>query len=166
VDKARQSVFESERLSAGKAASLTVRLRKGALDLYTELALVKSWEVAAPSLGDFRKYLSESEGQQLLREGNFACYCPLCRGEAGVHYIRVFDLAYNLYAAVYTVRQATEHNRDLLHQSVADYFYEAVQLLRQGAEKLTSISWTGDRPTARPTPPVRLPLPRPRAEPH
>jgi HEAT repeat protein len=128
VDKARQSVFESEPL------------------LYTELALVKSWEVAAPSLGDFRKYLSESEGQQLLREGNFACYCPLCRGEAGVHYIRVFDLACNLYAAVYTVRQATEHNRDLLHQSVADYFYEAVQLLRQGAEKLTSISWQATDP--------------------
>jgi HEAT repeat protein len=146
VDKARQSVFESEPLSAGKAASLTVRLHKGALDLYTELALVKSWEVAAPSLGDFRKYLSESEGQQLLREGNFACYCPLCRGEAGVHYIRVFDLACNLYAAVYTVRQATEHNRDLLHQSVADYFYEAVQLLRQGAEKLTSISWQATDP--------------------
>jgi HEAT repeat protein len=146
VDKARQSVFESEPLSAGKAASLTVRLREGALDLYTELALVKSWEVAAPSLGDFRKYLSESEGQQLLREGNFTCYCPLCRGEAGVHYIRVFDLACNLYAAVYTVRQATEHNRDLLHQSVADYFYEAVQLLRQGAEKLTSISWQATDP--------------------
>jgi HEAT repeat protein len=146
VDKARQSVFESERLSADKAASLTVRLRKGALDLYTELALVKSWEVAAPSLGDFRKYLSESEGQQLLREGNFACYCPLCRGEAGVHYIRVFDLACNLYAAVYTVRQATEHNRDLLHQSVADYFYEAVQLLRPGAGKLISISWTATDP--------------------
>jgi HEAT repeat protein len=146
VDKARQSVFESERLSADKAASLTVRLRKGALDLYTELALVKSWEVAAPSLGDFRKYLSESQVQQLLREGNFACYCPLCRGEAGVHYIRVFDLACNLYAAVYTVRQATEHNRDSLHQSVADYFYEAVQLLRPGAGKLISISWTATDP--------------------
>jgi len=146
VDKARQSVFESEPLNAGKAASLTVRLRKGALDLYTELALVKSWEVAAPSLGDFREYLSKSKVQQLLREGNFACYCPLCRGEAGVHYIRVFDLACNLYAAVYTVRQATEHNRDLLHQSVADYFYEAVQLLRQGAEKLTSISWQATDP--------------------
>jgi HEAT repeat protein len=146
VDKARQSVFESEPLSADKAASLTVRLRKGALDLYTELALVKSWEVAAPSLGDFRKYLSESQVQQLLREGNFACYCPLCRGEAGVHYIRVFDLACNLYAAVYTVRQATEHNRDSLHQSVADYFYEAVQLLRPGAGKLISISWTATDP--------------------
>jgi HEAT repeat protein len=146
VDKARQSVFESERLRAGKAACLTVTLREGALDLYTELASVKSWEVAAPSLGDFRKYLSESQVQQLLREGNFACHCPLCRGEAGVHYIRVFDLACNLYAAVYTVRQATEHNRDLLHEPITDYFHKAVRFLRQGAEKLTSISWKATDP--------------------
>jgi hypothetical protein len=146
VDKARQSVFESERLSAGKAASLTVSLRKGALDLYTELALVKSWEVAAPSLGDFREYLSKSEVQELLCEGNFACYCPLCRGKAGVHYIRVFDLACNLYAAVYTVRQATEHNRDLLREPITDYFHKAVRFLRQGAEKLTSISWKATDP--------------------
>jgi len=146
VDKARQSVFESEPLLAGKAAFLTVRLRKGALDLYTELALVKSLEEAALSLRYFREYLSTPRGQQLLREGNFACHCPLCRGAAGVHYTRVFDLAYNLYAAVYTVRQATEHNRDLLHQSVADYFYEAVQLLRPGAGKLISISWTATDP--------------------
>ena len=146
MDKARQSVFESEPLNAGKAASLTVRLRKGALDLYTELALVKSWEVAAPSLGDFREYLSKSKVQQLLREGNFACYCPLCRGEAGVHYIRVFDLACNLYAAVYTVRQATEHNRDLLREPITDYFHKAVRFLRKGAEKLTSISWKATDP--------------------
>jgi hypothetical protein len=145
VDKARQSVFESERLSAGKAASLTVRLRKGALDLYTELALVKSWEVAAPSLGDFRKYLSKSEGQQLLREGNFACYCPLCRGEAGVHYIRVFDLACNLYAAVIRCGKLRNTTETCCSEPITDYFHKAVRFLRQGAEKLTSISWKATR---------------------
>lgn len=32
---------------------------------------------------------------------NFLCHCPLCRGEKGVHYTRVFKLAYTVYAAVY-----------------------------------------------------------------
>jgi hypothetical protein len=77
---------------------------------------------------------------------DFACHCPLCRGKAGVHYIRVFDLACNLYAAVYTVRQATEHNRDLLREPITDYFHKAVRFLRQGAEKLTSISWKATDP--------------------
>jgi hypothetical protein len=137
VDKARQSVFESERLSADKAASLTVRLRKGALDLYTELALVKSWEVAAPSLGDFREYLSKSEVQELLCEGNFACYCPLCRGEAGVHYIRVFDLAYKVYAAVYWFRKSE-------FSAAAGCLHQAVQMFWSTAPEIDSVSWAAD----------------------
>jgi hypothetical protein len=144
VDKARQSVFESEPLSAGKAASLTVSLREGALDLYTELALVKSWEVAAPSLGDFREYLSKSEVQELLCEGNFACYCPLCRGEAGVHYIRVFDLACTVYEAVYFSQHTALPEEERLKQA-AVRLNKAAQLFCPDAPEIEAVSWAADK---------------------
>jgi hypothetical protein len=128
---------------------LEEQFREGWLYASLAKAQLQPSEIAS-AVGEFRKYLEHRKGnpENYSSEDalDFACHCPLCRGKAGVHYIRVFDLACNLYAAVYTVRQATEHNRDLLHQSVADYFYEAVQLLRQGAEKLTSISWQATDP--------------------
>jgi HEAT repeat protein len=144
VDKARQSVFESERLSADRAASLTVSLRIGARDLYTELALVKSWEVAAPSLGDFREYLSKSEVQQLLREGNFACYCPLCRGEAGVHYTRVFELACTVYEAVYFSQHTALPEEERLKQA-AVRLNKAAQLFCPDAPEIEAVSWAADK---------------------
>jgi hypothetical protein len=128
---------------------LEEQFREGWLYASLAKAQLQPSEIAS-AVGEFRKYLEHRKGNP----GNyssedaldFACHCPLCRGKAGVHYIRVFDLACNLYAAVYTVRQATEHNRDLLREPITDYFHKAVRFLRQGAEKLTSISWRATDP--------------------
>jgi HEAT repeat protein len=128
---------------------LEEQFREGWLYASLAKAQLQPSEIAS-AVGEFRKYLEHRKGnpENYSSEDalDFACHCPLCRGEAGVHYIRVFDLACNLYAAVYTVRQATEHNRDLLREPITDYFHKAVRFLRQGAEKLTSISWRATDP--------------------
>jgi HEAT repeat protein len=128
---------------------LEEQFREGWLYASLAKAQLQPSEIAS-AVGNFGKYLKHRKDNPKNYSSedalDFACHCPLCRGEAGVHYIRVFDLACNLYAAVYTVRQATEHNRDLLHEPITDYFHKAVRFLRQGAEKLTSISWKATDP--------------------
>lgn len=128
---------------------LEEQFREGWLYASLAKAQLQPSEIAS-AVGNFGKYLKHRkdnpENYSSEDALDFACHCPLCRGEAGVHYIRVFDLACNLYAAVYTVRQATEHNRDLLREPITDYFHKAVRFLRQGAEKLTSISWKATDP--------------------
>jgi hypothetical protein len=101
---------------------LEEQFREGWLYASLAKAQLQPSEIAS-AVGEFRKYLEHRKGnpENYSSEDalDFACHCPLCRGKAGVHYIRVFDLAYKVYAAVYWFRKSEfSAAAGCLHQAV------------------------------------------------
>jgi HEAT repeat protein len=74
----------------------------------------------------------------------FLCHCPLCRGEAGVHYIRVFDLACTVYEAVYFSQHTALPEEERLKQA-AVRLNKAAQLFCPDAPEIEAVSWAADK---------------------
>jgi hypothetical protein len=74
----------------------------------------------------------------------FLCHCPLCRGEAGVHYIRVFELACTVYEAVYFSQHTALPEEERLKQA-AVRLNKAAQLFCPDAPEIEAVSWAADK---------------------
>jgi hypothetical protein len=118
----------------------------GAGQLYASLAATTRQQpnLLREALPKFKEYLGYY-AKSVDPYCNFACHCPLCRGEAGVHYIRMFDLAVKVCAAVYHVRGASRDTPDRLGRATG-YLHQAVQILCPDAAPLDSISWSATDP--------------------
>jgi hypothetical protein len=119
---------------------LEEQFREGWLYASLAKAQLQPSEIAS-AVGEFRKYLERRkdnpENYSSEDALDFACHCPLCRGEAGVHYIRVFDLAYKVYAAVYWFRKSE-------FSAAAGCLHQAVQMFWSTAPEIDSVSWAAD----------------------
>jgi hypothetical protein len=120
---------------------LEEQFREGWLYASLAKAQLQPSEIAS-AVGNFGKYLKHRKGnpENYSSEDalDFACHCPLCRGEAGVHYIRVFDLAYKVYAAVYWFRKSE-------FSAAAGCLHQAVQMFWSTAPEIDSVSWAADK---------------------
>jgi HEAT repeat protein len=120
---------------------LEEQFREGWLYASLAKAQLQPSEIAS-AVGEFRKYLEHRKGnpENYSSEDalDFACHCPLCRGKAGVHYIRVFDLAYKVYAAVYWFRKSE-------FSAAAGCLHQAVQMFWSTAPEIDSVSWAADK---------------------
>jgi HEAT repeat protein len=120
---------------------LEEQFREGWLYASLAKAQLQPSEIAS-AVGNFGKYLKHRKGnpENYSSEDalDFACHCPLCRGKAGVHYIRVFDLAYKVYAAVYWFRKSE-------FSAAAGCLHQAVQMFWSTAPEIDSVSWAADK---------------------
>jgi HEAT repeat protein len=126
---------------------LEEQFREGWLYASLAKAQLQPSEIAS-AVGNFGKYLKHRkdnpENYSSEDALDFACHCPLCRGKAGVHYTRVFELACTVYEAVYFSQHTALPEEERLKQA-AVRLNKAAQLFCPDAPEIEAVSWAADK---------------------
>ncbi len=129
--------------ACGAAFRLLFRERR----LYEALATTPREEShrLLQALSTLGEYLDYYENQTDARR-DFACFCPLCRGEKGVHHRRVLDLALTVWQA-HLALHAEDQTPENRLQEAAHWLQQAVALVPgQNIPDRLTLSWTAQDP--------------------